>query len=530
MKKEPQLDKNGFRKFGFRDKIAYAAGDFGCNMSFSLKSTVQTFWLAFMLMETGLLSILMIIVQIWDAVNDPLIGSLIDSDHRKYRRGKFKTYIFLGACGLLIGGAAVFLPFPNAPTVIKAVLFIIGYIVWDAFYTIANVPYGSMLSLITTNEGERAQLSTWRSIGSIIGTVMPMAVLPMLIWKKVTYDDNFSFLDQIVVDSDVKDMFTTNNPLTGEPYKVGDAVLNPLTGEEIETLLGSRVFFVALIMGVIGFISFMIMLKLVTVRVDENTVKASEGGEKSNIFKSFGKFMKNRAAVGATLAGMGMVFGTQSITTANTIMFATHFHMARLSGIVQLVGVLPMILFIPFITKIVKRFGKKESSAVGSMVSLAGSVIMMLFPLISNKTLSLIVYVIALVIYGLGLGIYSCVCWALMGDAIDYNELRFGTREEGMIYSLHSFFRKLAQGLGPSLVIIVMGWLGYNSKLGTIGQSEQTAQNMCWIVVLIFFVSALFQFIGLTFVYNLDKKKVEEMSNELNSRKSDTSPEISQEN
>ena len=187
-----------------------------------------------------------------------------------------------------------------------------------------------------------------------------------------------------------------------------------------------------------------------------------------------------------------------------------------------------MILFIPFITKIVKRFGKKESSAVGSMVSLAGSVIMMLFPLIENKTVSLIVYVIALVIYGLGLGIYSCVCWALMGDAIDYNELRFGTREEGMIYSLHSFFRKLAQGLGPSLVVVFMGWLGYESARGTIGQTPQTAKNMCWIVVAIFFISALFQFIGLTVVYNLDKKKVAEMSNELNSRKSDTSPEISE--
>ena len=87
----------------------------------------------------------------------------------------------------------------------------------------------------------------------------------------------------------------------------------------------------------------------------------------------------------------------------------------------------------------------------------------------------------------------------------------------------------LAQGLGPSLVIVVMGWLGYNSKLGTIGQSAQTAKNMCWVVVLIFFVSALFQFIGLTFVYNLDKKKVASMSSELNARKSDTSPEISEE-
>ena len=122
MKKQPKLDAKGFRKFGLRDKLAYAAGDIGCNMSFSLKSTVQTFWLVYMTMETGLLSLLLLLVQIWDAVNDPLIGTLIDNDRRKYKMGKFKTYILIGACGLLIGGAAVFMPFPGANTVVKAVL------------------------------------------------------------------------------------------------------------------------------------------------------------------------------------------------------------------------------------------------------------------------------------------------------------------------------------------------------------------------------------------------------------------------
>ena len=148
------------RKFGMRDKIAYAAGDFGCNMSFSLKGTVQTFWLVFMMMETGLLSALLLAVQIWDAINDPLIGSMIDADRRKYKMGKFKTYILIGAIGLLVAGALVFIPVPNASVVIKAIVFILGYIVWDACYTIANVPYGSMLSLVTEDAGERAQLST----------------------------------------------------------------------------------------------------------------------------------------------------------------------------------------------------------------------------------------------------------------------------------------------------------------------------------------------------------------------------------
>ncbi len=529
MKKAPQLDANGKRKFGIRDKVAYAAGDLGCNMSFSLKGTVQTFWLVFMMLETGLLSALLLVVQIWDAVNDPLIGSLIDRDRRKYKMGKFKTYIFIGACGLLIGGAAVFLPFPKAPVVVKAVLFILGYIVWDAFYTIANVPYGSMLSVITEDVGERAQLSTWRSIGSMVGNLLPNILLPMLIWQKVTYDGTTDFLGLIEIPEGAEEMFSPDkfhtNPVTGDAYVAGDAVLSPLTGKQLEVLLGERVFWAALVMGVIGFISFMLMLKLSTVRVDENTVKTSESNEKFNVLKAFGKFMKNRPAVGATVAAMGMFLGMNAATTATTIMFATYFNMASLSGLVQMIGFLPMFLFMPFITKIVKKYGKKEASVFGTIVSLVGGAFMLIFPMIESVNIALIVYLIGLVIFGVGMGVYTCVSWAMMGDAIDYNEWKFGTREEGTVYSLHSFFRKLAQGVGPSVVLLIMGLLGYVSKYGTIGQTQQTAHNMCWLVAGLYLFSAVMQFVGLALIYNLDKKTLDQMNSELAARKAEATVE-----
>ncbi len=505
MKKQATLDSNGCRKFGMLDKIAYAAGDFGCNMSFALKGTVQTFWLVYMMMETGLLSALLLLVQIWDAVNDPLIGSMIDNDKRKYKMGKFKMYIFVGACGLLVAGAAVFLPFPNASVVVKAILFVLGYIVWDACYTVANVPYGSMLSLITEDSGERAQLSTWRSIGSMFGNIIPMIILPMLIWQKVTYDGTGDY---------------HTNPLTGEAYKIGDAVLDPLTGKQFETLLGERVFWAALIMGILGFIAFMFMIKSITIRVDENSVKTNEGGGKFNIISAFGKFMKNRPAVGATIAAMGMFLGMQSATTANTIMFATYFNKASMSGIVQMIGFLPMVLFLPFIKKLVNKFGKKEAAVVGTAVSVVGGIIMLIFPTIENRDTALIVYLAGLVAFGIGMGVYTCVSWAMMADAIDYNEWKFNTREEGTVYSLHSFFRKLAQGVGPSIVLLIMGILGYESELGTIGQSFETSHNMCWLVAGLYLFSAVVQFIGIAVVYNLDKKTLEKMNTELEERHS----------
>ena len=125
MKKEPKLDANGKRKFGMRDCLAYAAGDLGCNMSFALKSTMSIFWTQFMGMDLWY-ALLLIVVQVWDAINDPLIGSVIDADKRKYKRNKFLAYIWLGSIGLIIGGACCFLPFPNAAVWAKAIIVIAG--------------------------------------------------------------------------------------------------------------------------------------------------------------------------------------------------------------------------------------------------------------------------------------------------------------------------------------------------------------------------------------------------------------------
>ena len=478
-KKPITLDAKGYRKFGMLDKLAYAAGDFGCNMSFGLKGTVQTFWLTYMMLETGLLSILLLLVQIWDAVNDPIIGSMIDADTRRYKRGKFKTYILIGAIGLIVGGAAVFMPFPNASTVAKAALFIIGYIIWDAAYTMANVPYGSMMSLVTEDAGERAQLSTWRSLGGMVGGMLPGIILPMLIWKDVFGAD-------------------------GE-----------LLGQELQ---GPVVFWAALLMGGIGFLAFLFMINKITIRVDEYSVKTGEEAPKFNVIKAIGNFMKNRPAVGATLAAMGMFLGMQSATTANAIMFATYFKNAQLSGIVMMIGFLPMFLFMPFIKKLVNKFGKKEAATAGTIVSLVGAGVMLVFPTVP-MSLALPVYMAGLLLFGLGMGVYTCVSWALMADAIDYSEWKFGKREEGTVYSLHSFFRKLAQGVGPSIVIALLGVLGYVTELGTTGQTAEMAHRACWLVAGLYMFSAIMQFVGIGLIFNLDKKTLAKMNEDLAARR-----------
>ena len=465
------------RPFSIRDSIAYAAGDLGCNMSFALKGTMSIFWTQFMGMDLWY-ALLLIIVQVWDAINDPLIGSIIDSDRRQYKRNKFLSYIWAGSIGLIIGGACCFLPFPNAPTWAKFIIFIAGYVVWDAFYTVANVPYGSLLSLISSDVKDRASLSAWRSVGSIFGNMLPMVILPFII-----YDSN-------------------NN------------------------LIGERVFLAALIMGGLGFLCFQFMIRNTEIRVDTN-VTLSEEAPKFNVLKAFVNFIKNRPAVGATIAAMGMFIGMQGATTAVTVIFQSYYKNVQISGIVQLFAMIPIVVFTPLARVAVAKFGKKELATFGSIVSLIAG--LGLFVIIPNNTgLDLVIYIVCQLIYSLGLGIYSTVSWAMMGDAIDYNEWKTGKREEGTVYSLHSFFRKLAQGIGPSLVLIVMVAFGYvGADKGN--QAWEVAVNMRYIVASTFMFSAILQFIGLGLVYNLDKKTLAQMNHDLGRDSEEVSETVSAE-
>ena len=457
--------KTQHRPFGMKDKLSYAAGDLGCNMSFALKSTIMAiFWTQFMALGETLYATLLLVVQIWDAINDPLLGSMFDADKRKYKRGKFKTYIFVGAIGLLFSGLFFFLPIPGAPKAMRCIMFVLGYVLWDAFYTVANVPYGSMMSVITQDPSERSQLSTWRSIGSMIGNILPMVLLPVL-----CYD-------------------ASNN------------------------LKGETVFLAAILMGVIGLACFIYMLKTTTIRVEESNVTISENPVKFNVFKAMGNFLKNPPAIGATLAAMAMFIGMQGSSTATTVLFQSYFKNAKISGIIMLISYLPMFLFMPFIKKIVDRWGKKEACAVGSAVSVFGA--LLLFLPLGSGTAGLVGYIVAQAFFGFGLGFYTCVSWALMADAIDYNEWKNGTKEEGTVYSLHSFFRKLAQGLGPSLVILIMGALGYDGELKA-NQPFEVAENMKWLVAALYTFSAIVMFVSIAFIYNLNKKKVAQMNAEL---------------
>lgn len=468
MSKE-KVGADGFRKFGMRDKLAYAAGDFGCNMSFALKSYLMIYWTQYMGMTESLYAMLLVVVQIWDAVNDPMIGAMIDSDRRKYKRNKFLAYISVGSIGLIIAGAMVFAPFPNASSTAKAILYIAGYVFWDAFYTVTNVPYGSMLPLITEDAGERAQLSSWRNVGAMVGGMGAGVIIPMLIYDEAGY------------------------------------------------LLGEKMWMIALFMGVLGFAAFRFLIHATVVRVDVDVRCNEESTEKFNILVAVKNFCKNRPAIGATMGACAMFVSQYGAQAAVSVLFQAYFKNPQISGLLSMVVMLPMFLFMPFIAKIVRKFGKKEAASFGCMFSVIACALMIVLPITPDGK-GMMIYVICQILNGLGMGVYTCVSYSMMADAIDYNEWKFGVRDEGTIYAIHSFFRKLAQGVFPSIGLMIAAGLGYVAALGP-DQTDAVALKMRYLVAVMYLIGALTQFVGVKFVFNLDKKTLAVMTEELNARK-----------
>ena len=468
--------KGAFRKFGLLDKLSYAAGDFGCNASFGMKSLLSLYWTQMMGIDEILFAALLVVVQVWDGINDPILGAIIDADHRHYKRNKFLTYISFGSMGLIIGSGLCFIPLPNASQLVKCILFVGGYLVWDAFYTVANVPYGSMLSLITDDPAQRSSLSTWRSVGAIVAVMGISVLLPIL---------------------------------------CVDPVTNNLRHPNV-------LFFLAIGLAAVGFLFFQFMvhttqLRAVPVESDAPTVKKPK--EKFDVVKAVKNFFCNRAMVGITVAAFGAFMCTYGAQTALTVTFQAYFKSAQFSGLVGVASLVGIIVMAPFSSKIAAKIGKKEVAVLGSALTTIVYASLFVIPLSPDVNGSLVLALV-LFIASFGNGLSSCLMWAMVADALDYEEWKFGTRTEGTSYALYSLMRKVAQGVMPSLGLVVATFFGYKAVLGA-DQAPGVAVAMRYLMPAFYVVGALLSLVGYAWIYNLDRKTMAKMTADLEARRAE---------
>ena len=452
------------RPFGIRDKIGYAFGDLGCNLSFSLISAFMLdFYTQYIGIPGAIWSVIIIVTKVWDGVNDPIMGGIMDSVRIGRSGSKFKPWMSIAAIGLTVTGALVFLPVPNAALWLKVTLCIVTYLLWDICYTLMNVPYGSLSAAITADPLERTSLSTWRSIGAAIGGGISM-LLPLLL-----YDDN-------------------------------------------QNLNGDILIWVALAMGAVALVVYILCIKMTTERV----VVPPERREKINYLKTLKGFITNRPLLALCLASFASIVFFMSSTQTAKWLFQIHFHNTDMITVCTIISYLPMLFFIPFTSKIVAKFGKKYAVGMPFALSIVASVVMLCIPIPGNQT-GMIIYIVGLMFIQTGGGMFNLITWAMVIDCIDYQQLKTGMREEGSVYAMYSLFRKIAQGVSLSLPLLCMQAVGYNPQADPIGnQDPGVPEAMVKMSIGLMLIGAVIMFVSFMLIYNLGKKEVADMQAKLN--------------
>lgn len=468
MSAEPQASaappSDNLPKFGWKDKIGYAFGDFGCNMSFALISAFMVdFYTQFIGLSPAAWAVIIIITKIWDGINDPIMGGIMDSVHIGKSGSKFKPWMKIGAVGLVVSGALVFLPIPNAANWVKIAVCIVTYLCWDIFYTLLNVPYGALNSAISADPIERTSLSTWRSIGAGIGGLVTM-ILPLLVY------------------------------------------------DEADNIIGGRLIWIGIAMGGLAFFAYMACLKMTTERV-----QVPKTQEKFNYFKTLKGFFKNRPLLAMCLASFASIVFFMSNTQSTKWLFQVYFGNAgKALTVAGIITYVPMVLFIPFTAKLVKRFGKKLVTGVPLVVSIVSCIVMLCVP-ISGDIKGAVGYIAGLMCIQLGGGLFQLICWAMITDCVDYQQIKTGNREEGSVYAMYSLFRKISQGVALSLPLLCMQWVGYNPQANPIGnQLAGVPQKMVSMAIGLMLIGAVIMAIALLLIYNLGRKEVQELSDLLN--------------
>ena len=178
------MSENQDKKLTIKEKIGYGLGDAGGCLTFVFMGKYFTKYCTDALgIDPGLVATLWIIWNIWDFLNDPLMGSLMDKVFSKNKnpRGKFRPWLLRSAPLIFI----TFVALLTVPQFFKGVAVICAVfvlkILYELTYTMFNIPMGSLLSAMATNDEERASLSSWRGIGSGIGNMLPpLLALPLI--------------------------------------------------------------------------------------------------------------------------------------------------------------------------------------------------------------------------------------------------------------------------------------------------------------------------------------------------------------
>lgn len=457
----------------FKDKIGYAMGDMGGLLTFGLVSAfLNMFYTDVLGISAARITVLMIVARIWDAVNDPMWGSFIDS-RKPTKYGRFRPYILWASLPLAVGAFFMFFKIPGLSDNRYLIYAYITYIFYGMMYTGVNIPYGSLASVITDDEIERSSLSMWRSIGAGIGGLPASIILPLIVYTTVTNENG-----------------TTAKVLDGTKLSLSVAVLSVLT-----------------------VIIFFLHFKLTKERI---TLPPTQNQNDYSIGKAMRALLKNKPFIALCIVSMLLICFQMYTQTVYNYLFKNFYEKPGLYALVTVCTYLPMVLLLPFMGKLIRKYGKKEICSAGILFALIVNIAMFVIkftPAVSNPYVFLVLSFFS----GAGQTFLIMQIWALVTDVTDYHEYISGRREEGTSYSFYSFVRKLGQTVAGAGAAGVLGVIGYDGKLAV--QSPEVLTRLYDIATIVPAILLALIFVVLTFGYKLSKEQLDELHNVLRERR-----------
>lgn len=458
------------REFGLRDKIGYMFGDIGNDFFFLLAgSFLMVFYTSVLGVEPGAAGTLFLVARIVDAFTDITMGRIVDRT-RPAKEGKFRPWIRRMCLPVVISGTLLFLPWISGLPMWGRMIYIyVTYILWGSFcYTAINIPYGSMASAITADPAQRGALSTFRSIGAALAGVIINVGVPLIIYR---YDE------------------------------AGNQIVIPM-----------NFFALAAVFAVGALVCYLLCYRLTTERIPIQT----KAGESRNFGKAVKDMTSNRALLAIVAAAVMLLLAMLFAQSMNVYLFMDYFKNKNAMSAAGFLSTAATLVLAPFSGAIIKKIGKKEASAAA--VLFAAGVYAVLYALrLKNPW----IFCLFVMFGNLGTGLFNLLIWAFITDIIDYQEVVTGERNDGTIYAVYSFSRKLGQALAGGLGGWLLQAIGYQSSAAgeTVVQTEQVLRSIYSVATIAPALCYLAVGMILLLWYPLNRQKVKENTEYLKAKR-----------
>lgn len=445
-----------------KHQIGYGLGDAGGCMTFAIMgSTFAMYCTDALKINTELLAILLVVWNVWDFINDPLMGAFMDKAFAKKQnpKGKFRPWLLRSSPLIFVSFIALW-SVPSLFEGLSLVCVLFGLkILYEGAYTMFNIPMGSLLSAMADDDKERATLSSARGLGSAVGNAVPVMLMPMLIDK---YGE-------------------TNS--TG--YAVGAAIC--------------------------AAIGFAMCLGHYALTEERNTVQQAQETEQQNIKVTdiLNVFRVNRPFLALCIHGLCICTMQYVSSTITNYMFSAVYDDLTLVTYGSIVSAPFMMVTLFGGPYFAKKFGLERFIRFGLLIGAA--IYVGLFGLHMITDVNPYVH---MVVSNCAMGLASVsiyMQWGLVSEAIDYNEMITGKRTEGSIYGTFNLSRRVGQTIGNSATVLMLGWTGYNADLAV--QSATTVTGIKTIAVLIPGIFVFGSWAAFKFLWNMDaetRSKIDE--------------------